>query len=344
MQSANLNQAHLCVRTLISSVLALGMVFAPMPASAIDFDEYPQVRELVDEIVQQHGLDREWVTAVISDAEFREDIIKLITRPAESFPWYRYRKLFVTESNTQAGVAFWTRYKDILARAEQEFGVDAQYIVAIIGVETRFGKITGRHRIIDSLMTLTLGYPRRSEFFKREFIEFLKLSRNEGLNPYHTKGSYAGAMGIPQFISSSYSNYAVDFNGNGKRDLLREPADAIGSVGNYLSEHGWKRGDPVFVDLNVKEGADISSYKATGLATNTTFGELRKAGASAVSGVKVSNNQALGLVILETSEGEFLNRGGFPNFYVITKYNRSNLYASAVAELAAMLKRAGPDL
>ncbi len=327
------------MRIALAGLLAIIALHAPVPLLALDFKAHPKAAELVDQIAQNHGLDRSWVRAIISDAEFNQEIIDLITRPAEKFPWYRYRKLFVTEANAKAGVKFWMRYRDILSRAESQFGVDAQVIVAIIGVETRYGRVTGRHRVIDSLSTLALGYPRRSEFFAKELGEFLKLSSEEGLNPYRTKGSYAGAIGIPQFIASSYSHYAVDFNGNGKRDLLREPDDAIGSVANYLKQHGWELGGEVFVDLEVGEGADLSVHETSGLSTSTTFGALREAGALLPPDVQIDADQALGLVVLDATDSQRIYRGSFPNFYVITTYNRSALYASAVAELAQMINR-----
>lgn len=303
------------------------------PAMAIDFDEYPQAREMVSQIAEKHNLDSTWVEAVIGDSVYKADIIAAITRPAEKFPWHRYRKIFLTQGNVNQGTEFWTRYKDILEKAQSDFGVDAEVIVAIIGVETRYGKVTGKHRVIDSLITLTLGYPKRSEFFGRELGEFLRLSHDEGLDPFMMKGSYAGAMGIPQFISSSYRNYAVDFNGNGSRDLLREPADAIGSVANYLKEHGWELDRPLYANLNVPETLD-DPHTTKGLKTDTTYGSLKQAGMTAESEMQIADEQAVGVVKLETNDEQFNYRVSFPNFYVITKYNRSPLYAMAVSELS----------
>ncbi len=309
-------------------------------AHAIDYQKYPEALKLVDEIVEEHGIDRAWATSIISNAEYRQEVIDAMTRPAEKkFPWYRYRKIFVTENNAEAGARFWSRYRDVIERAEQQYGVDGEYIVAIIGVETRYGEVTGRHRIIDSLLTLTLGYPKRSDFFKKELIEFMKLTKAEDISPYHAKGSYAGAMGIPQFISSSYSNYSVDFNNNGKRDLFREPEDAIGSVANYLKLHGWELNAPVYVDFSVEDATAVAPLQTKNLSTNTTFEELKKAGASLQSEFEVAEDQDMGLAILEVSETDNLYRGSFPNFYVITTYNRSTLYASAVAELAQSIAK-----
>ena len=303
------------------------------PAIAIDFDEYPQAREMVSQIAEKYNLDAVWVEAVIGDAVYKAEIIAAITRPAEKFPWHRYRKIFLTQGNVNQGVEFWSRYKDLLMKAQSDFGVDAEVIVAIIGVETRYGKVTGKHRVIDSLITLTLGYPKRSEFFGRELGEFLRLSHDEGLDPFMMKGSYAGAMGIPQFISSSYRNYAVDFNGNGSRDLLREPADAIGSVANYLKQHGWKLDMPLYANLNVPETVE-NPHTTKGLKTDTTYGSLKQAGMSVDGEMQITDEQAVGVVKLETNDEQFNYRVSFPNFYVITKYNRSPLYAMAVSELS----------
>lgn len=303
---------------------------------AVNFDEYPQAQLLVDEIVETHGLDRTWVSAIIADSQYKQEVIDAITRPAEKFPWHRYRKIFVKRENAEAGASFWRRHEEALERARREFGVNPEVIVAIIGVETRYGKVTGRHRVIDSLITLTLGYPRRSEFFRRELIEFVKLCSEEGLNPYNTKGSYAGAMGIPQFISSSYTHYAIDFDGDGKRDLLRQPTDAIGSVANYLKKHGWIPDAAVYVDFSTDDETQLDSRVTKQLDTDTTYASLRAAGAMAPEAT-IADDQPFGLVMLETSENSKVYRGAYPNFYVITKYNRSPLYASAVAELSELI-------
>ena len=321
----------------IPALCFLSTLILPAEESfAVDFSKYPQANELVDKIASEQNLNHSWVEAVIRDAKFKEEIIAAITKPAEKFPWYRYRKIFLTQGNVEMGVRFWSRYKDILERAKEKYGVDPEVIVAIIGVETRYGRITGKHRVIDSLITLALGYPRRSEFFGRELSEFMRLAHDEGLDPFMMKGSYAGAMGIPQFISSSYRNYAVDFNNNGSRDLLREPDDAIGSVANYLKEHGWELGIPIYEEVSVPDSVDNPKI-TEGLAPDTTYGLLRNSGLIFSSDIQVENELSVGVVRLESNPDEFKYRIGFPNFYVITKYNRSPLYAMAVAELSEQI-------
>ncbi len=308
-----------------------------LPCIAVDFNEHPEAEKLVAEITREHGLDQAWVEAVIRDAKYDESIIKAITRPAEKFPWYRYRPIFVTQSSAKRGRDFWNRNEATLQQAQDKYGVDAAVIVAIIGVETRYGKITGRHRVIDSLTTLILGYPRRSEFFKKELIEFLKLTEEENLNPFFIRGSYAGAMGIPQFISSSYRNYAVDFNNNQTRNLLTETDDAIGSVANYLKVHGWIPNAPVFSPLISVNEEQVSANATDGLKTDRTYGDLVLAGIITNTEIGIEDDQSVGVVKLETEEGKFEYRAAFSNFYVITAYNRSTLYAMAVAELARLI-------
>ena len=306
-------------------------------ASAVDFEEYPAAKDLISELTTDSGLDSVWVEAIVRDAVYTESIIKAITRPAEKFPWHRYRKIFISDSNAKLGVKFWNTHEKTLKRAEEEFGVDAAIIVAIIGVETRFGKITGRHRVIDSLVTLVLGYPKRKEFFQKELAEFIRLADEENLNVFDVRGSYAGAMGIPQFISSSYRHYAVDFNGNQRRDLLTETADAIGSIGNYLSRHGWLVGEPIFTSLTLKGANNVELVPTKGLKTDRTFGEIADRVKLLDQQSTIEPEQNIGVVKLETEVDQFEYRVAFPNFYVITTYNRSNLYAMAVTELAKLI-------
>ena len=311
--------------------------FVVEKASAVDFKEYPAAKNLVSELSTDSGLDSVWVEAIVRDAVYQDSIIKAITRPAEKFPWYRYRKIFISDSNAELGVKFWNTHEETLTRAENEFGVDAAIIVAIVGVETRFGKITGRHRVIDSLVTLVLGYPRRKEFFQKELAEFIRLADEENLNVFNVRGSYAGAMGIPQFISSSYRNYAVDFNGNQRRDLLTETSDAIGSIGNYLSRHGWSAGGPIFTSLSLKDANNAELVPTKGLKTDRTFGEIADQVKIPDQQLTIEPGQKIGVVKLETDEDQIEYRVAFPNFYVITTYNRSNLYAMAVTELANLI-------
>ena len=322
----------------VNLACALGLLTGTCAVHAIELDQNAAAENLVKELVTEHGMDEEWVRILIGDAVYRENIVKAITRPAEKkFPWHRYRKIFITESNINSGVKFWNKNAAAIEQAEKKYGVNGEIIVAIIGVETRFGKVTGKHRVIDSLITLTLGYPRRSNFFKSELVEFLKLVNEENLNPLEVKGSYAGAMGIPQFISSSYRNYAVDFNGNGQRDLLIEVEDAIGSVANYLARHGWQKDGRIYAKLKSGDSSALESILTDRLNNDRNYAEMKQLGIEFVSGHEPSADDNFGVVKYELQPDVFSYRAGYPNFYVITKYNRSTLYAMAVAEFAELI-------
>ena len=200
-----------------------------------------EVDAYIEELIQQHDFSRPELEEVLAAAERRQDIIDLMRRPAERrLNWHEYRKIFLDEQRIAGGVEFWQQNQATLERAEKEYGVAPEVIVAIIGVETRYGRVTGRHRVVDALMTLAFDYPPRASFFRKELTQFLLLAREEGKNPTSLTGSYAGAMGFGQFIPSSYRNYAVDFDRDGVRDIWQNRTDAIGSVANYFSRHGWR--------------------------------------------------------------------------------------------------------
>lgn len=225
----------LLMMTLVSASNAL----AEPPAYAVGR------RAFIDHMVTAHGFDRAEVSALMADARFEQRIIDAMNRPFEARPWHAYRDLFLTEERISGGVAFWNANADLLRRAEAAYGVPPGIIVAIIGVETNYGGRLGDHRALDALSTLGFAYPRRADFFRRELGQFLLLSREEQIDPRTAMGSYAGALGKPQFIPSSYRAYAVDFDDDGRRDLWESNADVIGSVGNYLAQHRWRRGAPI---------------------------------------------------------------------------------------------------
>ena len=232
-------------------------------------------------------------------------------------------------------MTFWNRHAQLLERAEREFGVPPEIIVAILGVETRYGRYTGKHRVIDALSTLAFEYPPRSRFFTSELEQYLLMTREEQIDPLSLKGSYAGAMGIPQFISSSYRNYAIDFDGDGHRNLWNSPADAIGSVANYFKRHGWKPGEPVTFQTLVS-GNGYEALVAKGIKPKVPLDEFSAFGVKVPEGLDLS--QAAALIELET-EGipEFWI--GLHNFYVITRYNHSPLYAMAVYQLSEEIRK-----
>ena len=300
------------------------------------FADHPEVKGFIEEMVERHGMDRQELRSLFADAQLRDDILKAISRPAESKPWHEYRPIFLTKSRIDGGVAFWNEHADILERVEKAFGVDAQVIVAIIGVETRYGGNTGSYRVIDALSTLAFEYPPRAKFFRSELEHFLLLTQEERVDRLEARGSYAGAMGHGQFISSSYRNFSVDFDGDGRRDLWNSREDIIASVANYLSVHGWKLGSPV-VERVAPEGIPAEALTGAGIKPSLAVGDLQAAG---IRSTQAPGKDTLAaLVTLEQKDGpEYWL--GFNNFYVITRYNRSPLYAMAVYQLSEEIRKA----
>lgn len=298
-------------------------------------DLMAQRQELVGEMVEEHGFDATELSALLNQAIFRQDIIDAMERPAEAKPWYQYRPIFLTEQRIRGGAQFWQEHSELLRQAEAEFGVPPEIITAIIGVETRYGGFTGKHRILDSLNTLAFGYPKRAKFFRNELKEFLVLCREERIDPLTAKGSYAGAMGLPQFIASSYRKYAVDFDKDGKRDLWNSDADIIGSVANYFHEHGWQPKEPVIEPARGASGKNETLIEA-GLKPSLSAIELRRAGIEVNDAT--ASLEPLSLLKFERSESENEYWLGLANFYVITRYNISKMYAMAVYQLSGEIR------
>ncbi|MFN2338832.1 MAG: lytic murein transglycosylase B [Gammaproteobacteria bacterium] len=300
------------------------------------FANHPEAKAFIDEMVERHAMDRGELTELFAEAQVREDILRAISRPAEGKPWHEYRPIFLTRSRIDGGVAFWNEHADILERAEKAFGVDAQVIVAIIGVETRYGGNTGSYRVIDALSTLAFEYPPRAKFFRSELEQFLLLTKEERVDRREARGSYAGAMGHGQFISSSYRNFAVDFDGDGRRDLWDSREDIIASVANYLSVHGWRLGAPVVEKVEPKT-RPAEELTGAGIKPSLTLAQLKAAG---IQSHQAEDGDTLAtLIALEQQDGpEYWL--GFNNFYVITRYNRSPLYAMAVYQLSEEIREA----
>lgn len=313
-------------------ILAL-MLGAAGPLAALPLDEHPPLRELVSTLVQEDGFEQDALEQLFAQAEFKQSIIDAITRPAEKMPWSRYRPIFLTEQRIDGGVAFWRQHADLLARAQAEHGVPAAVITAIIGVETRYGAVTGSYRALDALTTLAVAGLSRSAFFGHELRQLLLLGREERIDPSTVTGSYAGALGLPQFIPSSYRAYAVDFDQDGRRDLLGSPADAIGSVANYLRRHGWQPGQPISVPATVS--AEAAELADAGLKPVLTVQELRARGIGDALPDGTASLKAA-LIRLDGQQGDEYHLG-FDNFYAITRYNHSALYAMAVTQLAAAI-------
>jgi len=316
-----------------TQLLVLGALLASAPAMA-SFAQRSEVQGFVEEMVREHAFDRGRLMHLLGEAETREDILAAIARPAEAKPWRDYRPIFVTDDRIRGGVAFWREHANALAAAEREFGVPAHVIVAIIGVETRYGRHTGRYRVLDALATLAFDYPPRSEFFRGQLSQYLLMTREEGIDPRELTGSYAGAMGQPQFMPSSFRHFAVDFDSDGRRDLWRNPVDVIGSVANYFHMHGWRPGAPVVHRLT--DRARLETVASRALEPTLPVKELTALG---VETPQAAPDEKVSVVRLDGQNGAeyWLARH---NYYVITRYNRSLHYAMAVHQLGEAIRAA----
>lgn len=316
---------------LVLSVALPGAVFASVES---DYRSHPRYAEFVAGIEAQ-GFTRAELDALFDGVTRQQKILDAMMRPAESKDWHEYRPIFITDARIEAGAAFWDAHAATLARAEREFGVDAEIIVAIIGVETFYGRTTGSWRVIDALSTLAFDYPPRSGFFTSELEHFLLLTREEAVDPRNVSGSYAGAMGGGQFMPSSYRAYAVDFDGDGKRDLWHSWPDVIGSVANYLARHHWRHGEVVAVPAALAGNA-VAPLAEQGME-KFDADALRERGVVFTEGVAPGTE--VRLVALQQDDG-MSYWIGLHNFGVINRYNRSALYAMAVIDLARAIRLA----
>ncbi len=290
------------------------------------------VARFIENTHQKTGIDKQWLTDTMNKASIKPTIIDAMNRPAEKMNWGRYRPIFITENRINSGVKFYHEYQSALLRAESEYGVSASVIVAIIGVETSYGANRGNWAVVDALSTLSFEYPRRADFFSNELQKFLTIAYQMNQDPFSFKGSYAGAMGYPQFMPSSYMAYAVDFDGDGIKDLWNNPVDAIGSVANYLAKHGWKRNQPVAAEVSVTNRQAAMPYFQTGPVRppKTSLTTLKNIGVQ----TSITTSNPVTLMQFEVSQNNYEYWIGFYNFYVITRYNHSNMYALAVSQLA----------
>ncbi|TFH88129.1 lytic murein transglycosylase B [Billgrantia azerbaijanica] len=327
-------------RSVAGAVAAVVLWGLSLALIAGDFDptRHAGARSLIEEL-SDRGLERDWLEAALRDAEFRPGVLEAMAGAAERrLRWDEYRDIFLTPERIAQGVAFLDAHEAAFARAEAAFGVPPEIIAAIIGVETAYGRHTGRHRVLDSLATLAFHHPQRGGFFRGELAAFLEITREQEVAPGSLKGSYAGAMGYPQFIPTSYRAYAVDFDGDGLRDLWTNPVDAIGSVGNYFAEHGWRCGEPVYHEAVGPDAPPVA------IDFNRTAPPYARLAALAEAGVQSAAPLAEGRAViplaLEVGEQRWRYRVGHQNFYVITRYNHSHLYAMAVTELAEAIAAA----
>jgi membrane-bound lytic murein transglycosylase B len=303
--------------------------------------EHPGTDEFVKRAVAEHGLVESDVRALLGQAEYKQSIVDAISRPAEGKPWHEYRPIFLTDKRINEGIDFWLENRELITSAAKKFGVDEKIIVAIIGVETFYGRITGSYRTIDALVTLGFYYPQglssdRSPFFSSELMHYIQLASEEGLPAAKVTGSYAGAMGMGQFMPSSYREYAVDFDGDGSRNLWRSTADVVGSVANYLHRHGWQPGQPVTHRALASTDAAFDKISTSNFTPTLSVAEWEDKGFRSSSELSPELPAAVLKLVEEDRSTYWLT---FKNFYVITRYNRSPRYAMAVYELSEEIRK-----
>ena len=319
--------------------LVLGASHAETGEHARPYDERMDVAAYLDTLSRDHGFERSQLQVWFAEVAQRQDIIERISRPAEKvWSWAKYRDHLVDEARIDQGLVFWSAHGATLDRAWQEYGVAPEYVVAILGIETRYGRVTGSFPVLDALTTLGFDYPPRATFFRKELTQFLLLAREEGKDPRTLTGSYAGAMGFGQFIPSSYRHYAVDFDADGVRDIWQNPVDAIGSVANYFARHRWRGTGPVALPAQV-ENDEAAALANRSLELRHTVGELSGLGIHlAADAQQVPAAAKAALFKLDGAAGDEYWLG-LHDFHVITRYNRSHMYAMAVHQLAQAIKQ-----
>lgn len=314
------------------------LVFFCLPVFAT---EHPGTDEFVKRAVSEYGLQEDELRSLLAEAEYKQSIVDAISRPAEGKPWHQYRPIFLTDKRVSQGVEFWKDNRELITAASEKFGVAEEIIVSIIGVETSYGRITGGYRTIDALVTLGFYYPQnlssdRSPFFSSELMHYFQLATEESLPAAEITGSYAGAMGMGQFMPSSYREYAVDFDQDGSRDLWRSTADVVGSVANYLHRHGWQEGQPVTSRARASTGAAFDEISSRDFRPTLSVAEWQDKGFRSSDELSPQTPAAV-LKLLEKDRKSYWLV--FKNFYVITRYNRSPRYAMAVYQLSEEIKK-----
>jgi len=337
------------------AVAASALAFAPASSAAkapakeqpAGYAHRPEVKAFIDELAREQGFDRAALARVFAAARYQPKIVAAMQRPLLEPPkWYAYAPQFLSPARIEGGVAWWNSNAAVLARAEETYGVPAEVVTAIVGVETFYGRNTGSHRAVDALSTLAFDYPRRAAFFRGELKHFLLLARDLGVSPLTPKGSFAGALGVPQFMPGSYRNFAVDFDGDGRVDLWTDPADIAGSVANYLARHDWHRGQPVLLRavLPADDLGVVLRRLDGGLSERRALEDWTRDGVSVAAGLPDGlAPDPVGVLLLEEKRADVEEASYWiacHNFYVITRYNRSRLYAAAVWELAQAIRLA----
>lgn len=321
-------------------ITALSLVISST-VQAGDLTARPEVGKFIDTMVQKHGFNKEALYRVFDDVVEKPKIIEILDRPSTAKPWYQYHPNFINVKRISNGLAFIRENQDALTRAEQKYGVPGEYIAAILGVETDYGRNTGSFRAIDAITTIAFDYPRRSEYYLQELEQFLILARDEKEEVNSFKSSYAGALGLPQFMPSSFHQYAVDGNGDGHKDIWNTPEDAIDSVANYLQSFGWKPSSQNVIKANVS-GETYPTVVAERFNLKYTIADMAPFGIQPQT--EVDPKEKAILFPIESAPGKVEYLLGLNNFYVITRYNKSTLYALSVINLAEALKNAQNNL
>ncbi len=312
---------RICLGVLLSCYWSVAMAVIDNPEA---------VQAFIERMVTKHHFDARQLQSLLDAAEIKPEILAKISAPAEAMPWYKYRKIFMTEKRIAGGVSFWRQNAQTLSIVSRQTGIPEEIIIAIIGVETLYGERVGSFRVIDALATLGFAYPKRSTFFLSELEQFLILCREERLDPLQPVGSYAGAMGLPQFMPSSYRNFAVDFGHDNARDIWKNPADAIASVANYFAKHKWQKGGGIFIPA-LADGVAYKDLLSSELAPELSPADLQLHHVSIADDSELE--PSVKLLAYEQESGDELWLG-LHNYYVITRYNHSPLYALAVYQLA----------
>ena len=329
------------LRLAVAACTAVLPLYAAAQGNQGNYAAREDVVHFIGEMVERHDFGKKELTELFRRARRQGSVLRAMTPPADApqRSWQAYRALFVNPQRIDAGAQFWSRNDKVLARAAAEYGVPGEVIAAIIGVETAYGRNLGTYRVIDALATLAFDFPRRAEYFRGELEHFLLYARDAGVDVFSVKGSYAGAIGIPQFMPGSYRRFAVDFDGDGRADLAGSAADAIGSVANFLREHGWRRGEPALAAARVEDDRWRTLADA-GIKPVYLAGDLAGFGVS--SDMELPADMPCALIELETPGEASEFQLGMNNFYAVTRYNRSSFYAVSVLELARELAARRP--
>lgn len=325
-------------RPLRALTLLAGFAAAATGHASERYADRPETQQFIEEMQQRHGFDKDALTYIFRRAEYLPSVIKYISPPKDPGvrSWQRYRSRFIEPVRIKAGVAFWDRHADTIRTASEKYWVPEEIIVGIIGVETIYGRNTGNFQAVSALATLAFDYPRRAELFRGELESLLLMAREQHRDPLDYQGSYAGALGLPQFLPSSVRNYAVDFDGDGQIDLLGSPKDAIGSVARYMQMHGWEAGGPVAVRASLDSDTNLAPLLAKDITPAFDSATLASHGVRAMSSAEGAGKAAFVELVTPGQDSEYWL--GYQNFYVITRYNRSSFYAMSVFQLGEAVK------